>query len=155
VNDVFGDVRPNRRNLGDLMPLGLRVISHQNNTAAGAVRGTAFDNFINLFGRDQRAIMPRMARLPTPCTTTLGLRWLALGTRRIGRRRLGGIGRVLPELSLEAGILRFQFLNPSKEFEKQPDYLRRRAIENLLVQRQPSIHAPKLPQISKSFKSSP
>ncbi len=79
VDDVLGDVRPNRWNLGDLMPIGLRVVSNQNNTAAGAVRGPARDDFIDLLGRDQRALMPWVAEAcacgPADRTTAAWRNW--------------------------------------------------------------------------------
>ena len=60
---MLGDDRLHRRELGDLMPLGLAIFPVQGVLVAGAALGLHGEDHVHLLERGQRARLPLMAGL--------------------------------------------------------------------------------------------
>ncbi len=108
---VFGDGRPDLRQLPDLMAEGLGVGSGQGPAAATAGRRHTRHDLAALFDGDQRPLVFGVPGLSPGRPPRLGPRPRRLGVRVLGRRRFGRVGRVFAELRFEFGDARLKLLD--------------------------------------------
>ena len=103
MEPVLIDDRDDRRQLGDLMPERLGIVTGEGVAAPPALRRLALDDLADSLGRDQGAGMTSMARLAAPLLARGRGRWPSLGRGGIGGRWLGGVGGVLADPLLQGG----------------------------------------------------
>ena len=103
MEPVLIDDRQDRRQLGDLMPERLGVVTGEGVAAPPALRRLALDGVTDGLGRDQGAGMTSMAGLAAPLLARRGSRGPSLDRGGIGGGGPGGVGRVASALLLECG----------------------------------------------------
>jgi hypothetical protein len=103
VEPIFVHHRLDRRHLGDLVPERAGIIAVEAVPASTARRRLTLDDLPELLRRDQGPGVVAMAGLSAPPLARGGSRRAALDRGRVGRRGLGGVGRVLVESLLQIG----------------------------------------------------
>ena len=92
VELVLGHLGPEWRQFQYLMGQRLRVVACKGLAAAAALRG--LENF-TVIGWEEGPLPPLMPGLAARFTPRNRARWAALDRGQVGRRRSGGVGRVL------------------------------------------------------------
>jgi hypothetical protein len=109
---VFGDDRLDLGPFGDLMDQGVVVLPVQRVTTAPAGVGLAVSAGAEFLGRDQGSKRLEMAGLSTSFSPGRRSRWLSFQADRIRGRRLGRVGGIELEPSLEIAHRGFQLGDP-------------------------------------------
>ena len=112
VAAVFGDERLDRRHVPDLMTQRLRVVAIQRLLAMAA--GCRFAVVDGVRVIDEGALDLGVSLLTARFVVGRRLGWGAFEGRRIGRRRLGGVGRILLETGFQIGKTLFVMLDEGK-----------------------------------------
>jgi hypothetical protein len=112
VAAVLGDERPDRRHVPDLMTQRLRVVAKQRLLAMAA--GCRFAVVDGVGVIDEGALDLGVPLLTARFVVGRRFGWGAFEGRRIGRRRLGGVGRILLEPGFEIGETLFVVLDEGK-----------------------------------------
>jgi len=98
---ILVDDRLDPGEFGDLMDQGFGVVAGEPMTTTTTSGRLAVDRLVDLLGRDQRTVGLAMSGLAAAFLPAGRSGRFALQSDRIGRRRLGGIGRVELEPVLE------------------------------------------------------
>lgn len=110
---VFGDENADRREFGNLVSKGRRIVrlveTVEWSLAAGAVAGDVHNDLVDLVEGQELTGVSGVSRLPAGLAGRLGLDDRSRSGRRIGRRRGRRIAGVLVEASFELGETSLQF----------------------------------------------
>jgi hypothetical protein len=109
---ILHDVGHDNRDLGHLVPDGIRVVAAQGMAATATGCGLAGDGLANLLRRNQRLLVPGMAGLTAPFLAGLvrRRRRAAFGVKAVGGWGHGRIRRIGAQLGEGVGQLLLQVL---------------------------------------------
>jgi hypothetical protein len=122
---VLHHVGSDRGQLGDLVANRLEVDTPQRAAATAAGRRLAINDRLQPLGRDELAGMPLVAMLPAPRLSGRRPGRAAFDMDRVAGGGLGGVRRVLPQLSLQGADL---LLEGSDQRQHCPLDVRRRLV---------------------------